>query len=83
MHAAAGVNVIVQFAQERRKTVYSPVLSEKATRTIYRLKRFYKKPMTEITETLIQQSLKSVEKENVCRICIGDRNNDCDGCYLK
>jgi len=62
--------------------MYSPALREKTTKTIYRLKRFYRKPMTEITEQLIQKSLSKVEKELVCRICIGERNNQCDECCL-
>ncbi len=62
--------------------MYSPSLSEKATRTIYRLKRVWKKPMTEIAESLIQQSLKAVDKEVICRICIGEKNNECENCCL-
>lgn len=82
MHAVGGQSVNVHFAQERRRELYSPVLSEKATRTIYRLKRVWKKPMTEIAEELIQKSLFAVEKEFVCSVCIGERNNDCESCYL-
>ena len=63
--------------------MYSPLLSEKASRTIYRLKRVWKKPMTEIAESLIQQSLKAVDKEVICKACIGEKNNDCESCYLK
>lgn len=62
--------------------MYSPVLSEKAVKTLYRLKQFYRKPMTEIAENLIQKSLYTIDKEFVCRVCIGERNNDCKGCYL-
>lgn len=62
--------------------MYSPELSEKATKTIYRLKRVFKKPMTEITESLIQQSLKAVDKKIVCDVCVGEKNNDCGDCYL-
>ena len=51
-------------------------------KTLYRLKRVYKKPMTEIAEKLIQKSLCTVDKEFVCRVCVGERNNDCDGCCL-
>lgn len=80
---ADGQDVNVQHATERRRKLYSPALSEKATRTIYRLKKFYKKPMTEIAESLIQQSLKTVKKEVVCGICIAEKNNECEGCYLK
>jgi hypothetical protein len=68
---------------ERRKWMYSPVLSEKATRTIYRLKKAWKKPMTAIAESLIQQSLKAVDKEVICGICIAEKNNQCDECYMK
>jgi len=78
-----GLNVNVRFAQERRRKLYSPVLSEKATRTIYRLKQAWKKPMTEIAESLIQQSLKAVDKSVVCEACIAKKNNECKECYLK
>jgi hypothetical protein len=73
----------VRFAQERRRKLYSPVLSEKATRTIYRLKKVWKKPMTEIAESLIRQSLKQVDKGVVCEVCIAEKNNECNECYLK
>ena len=82
-HVADFQNANVHFAQERRKSMYSPVLNEKTTRTIYRLKKAWKKPMTEITESLIQQSLKAVDKSVVCETCIGEKNNNCDECYLK
>lgn len=72
MHSAVG----------RRRAVYSPALSDKAVRTIYRIKKALKQPMTEITDNLIQQSLKAVDKEIVCEICIGEKNNDCSDCYL-
>ena len=38
--------------------------------------------MTEITEELIKKSLCTIDKEFVCKVCIGERNNDCEGCYL-
>lgn len=63
--------------------MYSPLLSEKATRTIYRLKRAWKKPMTEIAESLIQQSLKAVDSKIVCEVCVAEKNNQCAECCLK
>ena len=83
MRAVDGQNANVYFAQERRKLMYSPVLNEKTTRTIYRLKKAWKKPMTEITESLIQQSLKAVDKGVVCEVCITGQNNQCEECCLK
>ena len=62
--------------------LYSPVLNEKLVRTIYRLKRVYKKPMTEVTASLIQQSLKALDKKIICKVCIGEQNNDCEQCCL-
>lgn len=62
--------------------MYSPSLSEKAVRTIFRIKKALKKPMTEIADNLIQQSLRAVDKEVICEICIGDKNNQCEECYL-
>ena len=73
----------VQHAAERRKNLYSPLLSEKAVKTIYRLKRAWKKPMTEIADYLIQKSLETLDKEVSCAVCIGEKNNDCENCYLK
>jgi hypothetical protein len=72
VHSAAG----------RRRAVYSPALSDKAVRTIYRIKKALKKPMTEIADNLIQQSLKAVDKDVICEICIGDKNNLCEECSL-
>jgi hypothetical protein len=74
--------VNVQHVTERRKQVYSPSLSENIVRTIYRLKQAWKKPMTEIAESLIQQSLKAVDKTVVCEACIAEKNNQCEECYL-
>ncbi len=82
MRAADGLHAAVLNAMERRKQVYSPALSEKATKTIYRLKKALKKPMTEIAESLIQQSLRAVDKEVVCEVCIGEKNNQCGECCL-
>ena len=62
--------------------MYSPVLDEKVVRTLYRLKRFYRKPMTEIADELMRKSLPAMNKELVCKVCIGERNNDCKDCYL-
>ena len=77
----AGVSFAMAWGKEWR--MYSPVLSESLVKTIYRLKRVWKKPMTEIAEELIKKSLYAVEKEFVCRVCIGERNNDCESCYLE
>jgi hypothetical protein len=63
--------------------MYSPELSENAIRTLYRLRRAWKKPMTEILEEMIQSSLKAVDKGVVCEACISEKNNNCAECYLK
>ena len=62
--------------------MYSPILSEKVVTTLYRLKRSCNRPITRIAEELIVKSLDTVEKDLVCRVCIGERNNDCESCYL-
>ena len=63
--------------------MYNPELSENAVRTLYRLKRAWKKPMTEILDEMIQQPLKQLDSKVVCEICITEKNNQCDECYLK
>ena len=62
--------------------MYSPILSEKVVKTLYRLKRSCNQPITRIAEELIVKSLNAVEKDLVCRVCISERNNDCEICYL-
>jgi hypothetical protein len=62
--------------------MYSPVLSEEIVKTLYRLKRVYRKPMTKIAEELIGDGLKAVDTNLICRVCIGERNNDCNDCCL-
>ena len=62
--------------------MYSPTLSEKVVKTLYRLKRSCNRPITRIAEELIVKSLNDVEKNLVCRVCISEGNNDCSSCYL-
>ncbi len=62
--------------------MYSPDLSEKVTKTLYRLKCVWKKPMTEIANCLIQKSLSTLDKECICEPCRLAKNNDCSNCCL-
>lgn len=62
--------------------MYSPKLNPELIRVLYRVKRAYQKPMTEITEQLILEGLKTVHKEFVCKACIREKNNKCKECYL-
>lgn len=62
--------------------MYSPELSEKVTKTLYRLKRVWNKPMTEIADYLIQKSLGALDKEFICEPCALEKNNDCSNCCL-
>ena len=68
---------------ERRRKLYSPVLSDRAIKSIFRMKRVLKKPMTEIADNLIQKSLKTLDKDVICEVCISEKNNQCEECYLK
>jgi hypothetical protein len=49
--------------------MYSPGLSEKMVKTLYRLKRVWNKPMTAVMDQLLIQSLATVDKKQVCEIC--------------
>ncbi len=62
--------------------MYQPVLKDNLIRTIYRVKRAYGEPMTRVAENLMQQGLSAVDKENVCKVCISEGNNDCEECYF-
>ncbi len=45
---------------------YSQTLNEEIVKTLYRLKRIYRKPMTRIAEELIEKSLLLIDKVSVC-----------------
>jgi len=62
--------------------MYSPDLSERMVKTLYRLKRVWNKPMTAVMEQLLIQSLATVDKKQVCEICSKEKNNSCEGCYF-
>jgi hypothetical protein len=51
-------------------------------RTLYRIKRFYKKPITKLANELIEKSLHTINKEGVCMTCIEEENQECDVCVL-
>ena len=73
----------LKFKTRKEANVYSPSLGESAIKILYRLKRALKKPMTEILEEMIQSSLKAVNKEVICGVCVAEKNNECDECCLK
>ena len=62
--------------------MYSPVLSEKVVKTLYRLKRSCNRPITQIAEELIVKSLNTVEKSHIGEKFIKEKNHDCSNCYL-
>lgn len=62
--------------------MYSPELSARMVKTLYRLKRAWNKPMTTVIELLLIQSLATIDKKPVCEICRKEKNNSCEGCYF-
>ena len=62
--------------------MYSPTLSEKIVKTLYRLKRSCNRPIIRIAEELIVKSFNDVEKTPVCGTCIKEKNKECENCYL-
>ncbi len=83
-HAVDIQTVAVQTVEDQRKELkmYSPKLPEDLVKTLYRIARFYKKPITKITNELIEKSINSVNTEPVCKSCIDEGNNDCALCSL-
>lgn len=73
----------LKFQMGKECSMYNPELSENAVRTLYRLKRAWKRPMTEVLEEIIQQSLKAVDKGVICGVCVTEKNNECESCFLK
>ena len=82
MHVAGGLRVTVVYVTEQEVIMYTPALSEKTVKTLYRMKRFYKKPITEIAEEMIKKSMHTFDKEQICRVCVSESNNDCGNCSL-
>jgi hypothetical protein len=62
--------------------MYTPSISPQLVRVLYRMKRFYKKPITKLANELIIQSLSTVPKEEVCKKCISESNQKCEECML-
>ena len=62
--------------------MYYPAINEQLVRTLYRIKRFHKKPITKLANELILESLKTIDKEEICLTCIRENNQECDVCAL-
>jgi len=76
------IQKILKRKSRKDTKMYSPTLNPEFVRVLYRLKRAYKKPMTEVAEELIAQALKTADKEFVCKVCISEKNNECKECHL-
>lgn len=62
--------------------MYTPSLNPQLIRALYRIKRFYKKPITKLANELIEKSLHTVNKAGVCSTCIRDNIQECEVCVL-
>ena len=63
--------------------MYQPSISEDAVRTLYRVKRAYHRPMTQLLEEFVVEGLRGASRVPVCSVCQREGNNtDCGSCYL-
>lgn len=62
--------------------MYHPSIDHKLVRALYRIKKYYKKPITKLANDLIIKSLNTVSKEGVCKTCIEEGNQECEVCML-
>ena len=63
--------------------MYQPSISEGAVRALYRVKRAYQRPMTELLEEFVVKGLRSASRVSVCSVCQSEGNNtNCNGCYF-
>lgn len=62
--------------------MYNPRIDCDLIRALYRLKRFYKKPITTIANEMIEKSLRTMDIQSVCKTCIEENNQECDDCIL-
>ena len=64
--------------------MYQPVLTDRVIRCLYRMKRAYHRPMTEILEELITIGFDFSNGKEVCTACEKESNNtDCVECYFR
>ena len=63
--------------------MYQPVMKEDTVRTLYRIKRAYRTPMTRVLEDLLVEGLRAADVVKVCGVCQSEGNNaDCSNCYF-
>lgn len=62
--------------------MYNPSIDDKLIKALYRIKRFYKKPITKLTNELIRKSLHTINKAGVCTTCLRENNQECEVCIL-
>ena len=62
--------------------MYQPELNQKSLRAIYRIGRATGSPMTKVLGELVRQSVKQLNKEDICRQCVAEGNRDCGNCLL-
>lgn len=62
--------------------MYSPPIDPQLVRALYRMKRFYKKPISRLANELIEKSLKTVNKAGVCTTCFKEKNQECEECIF-
>ncbi len=62
--------------------MYAPSKNPQLVRALYRMKMFYKRPITKLANELIEKSLNTIDKNGVCAACIREGNQDCEVCAL-
>ncbi len=62
--------------------MYAPLINPQLARALYRMKMFYKRPITKLANELIEKSLNTIDKEAVCAACIREDNQECEICAL-
>ena len=62
--------------------MYQPELNQKSLRAIYRIGRAKGSPMTKVLGEMVRQSVEQLNKEEICRQCVAEGNQDCGNCLL-
>ena len=62
--------------------MYNPRIRPELIALLYRLKKYHNKPMTKELEELLESSIKNVDKDAVCKMCIKNQINSCEDCFL-
>ena len=61
--------------------MYQPAIKDEAVRSLYRMKRAFRKPMTVILNEVLSQGFTLIDRDRICNVCQQEGNaTECSEC---